>query len=220
MNKIGKITATIAALSVLVAVGCYRDSFGEEKQAPLSITEDQPTTTQIDQAEVDKAQLLEYKLSVNEVRREKRIKMLKEREYWQVPLDRDLQDYIKKLCKQYGVSEQLAYAVITVETGGTFNPNLISETNDWGLFQINGVNHDTLKAKLGISNFLNPYENAKAGVYMLGDLESKYGSDNVVLVAYNQGEGGMQSLASRGIYSTGYSNKVLRTAPTIKRVGE
>jgi soluble lytic murein transglycosylase-like protein len=138
---------------------------------------------------------------------QKERRSIKIKEYWKIPLSHDLQDYIRKLCKKYGVSEQLAYGVIRVESN--FNPNKISETNDYGLFQINVINRGWLGRKFNITNWFDPYQNAKAGVYMLGMLMKKYHDTNTVLMAYNLGEGGMRYLHSRGIWSTNYSRKVI-----------
>jgi soluble lytic murein transglycosylase-like protein len=134
---------------------------------------------------------------------------------WSVPLSPDLQKYISQQCKQNGVPEKLAYAVMDVETGGTYNPNKISTTGDYGLFQINVCNQPELRRKLGITDFLNPYQSVKAGTYMLGQLYRKYGNVNEVAMAYNCGEGGMLSAIRRGIYSTSYSRAVLDAMYTL-----
>jgi soluble lytic murein transglycosylase-like protein len=140
---------------------------------------------------------------------------IKIKEYWKVPLSHDLQDYIRKLCKKYGVSEQLAYGVIRVESN--FNPNKISETNDFGLFQINVVNRGWLGKRLNITNWFDPYQNSKAGIYLLGTLTKKYHDINTVLMAYNCGEGGMKYLHSIGVWSTNYSRKVIDAMSSLKR---
>ena len=66
----------------------------------------------------------------------------KQVEYFDVPLSKDLQDYIFTLCEQNNVPVALIMAMI--ETESSFRPNIISSTNDYGLMQINSVNHEWL----------------------------------------------------------------------------
>lgn len=126
---------------------------------------------------------------------------------WNVPISQALQDYIAVLCKEDGVSQELVYAVMSVETGDSYNPDLVSPTDDYGLFQINVVNRPWLSQKFGITNWFNPFQNSEAGIYMLGQLEKKYGNVNEVLLAYNNGEAGMESLIAQGIWNTDYTIK-------------
>ncbi|WJJ55332.1 hypothetical protein QB910_000088 [Dabrowskivirus KKP3916] len=134
--------------------------------------------------------------------------------YWQVPLSNDLQDYIRKLCNEYGVSERLAYGVI--ETESNFDPYKVSNTNDYGLFQINSVNRPWLAEKFGVTDWFNPFQNAECGVYMLSQLCHKYTNYSTVLIAYNCGEGGMEQLESEGVYSTQYSQTVEKNMESLK----
>lgn len=139
------------------------------------------------------------------------------KEYWDVPLSYKLQDYIHELCVQYGVDEELAYAVMQVESG--FDPNKISQTKDYGLFQINVINFNRLEEQLGITNFLDPFQSAKAGIYILSELQRQSSDRNFILTAYNRGVGGAMALKSRsGNFLTGYSQKVQTTIPTIKKI--
>ena len=130
------------------------------------------------------------------------------RRYLDVPLDKDLQSYIWSLCYNYDIVDyyELIYAVIEVESN--FNPLDISETNDYGLMQINVVNHEHLADVLGVTDFLDPYQNVHCGVYLLSLLLHKYSVDDA-LMAYNMGEYGASKLWSRGIHTTAYVNAVM-----------
>jgi soluble lytic murein transglycosylase-like protein len=99
----------------------------------------------------------------------------------------------------------------------TFNPDIISNTNDYGLMQINKVNHEWLTEKLGVTNYLNPYENIIAGMHILEDLFNKYENHSKVLMAYNMGEYGASNLWEQGIFQTQYSNKILELAATYEQ---
>ena len=130
--------------------------------------------------------------------------------YLDIPLDHDLQDYVWSLCCEYGVEEmyEIMYAVIKQES--QFDPTAISSTNDYGLMQINKSNHTWLSSELGIVDFLDPYENIHAGVYMLSSLIHKYDFNlNDALMAYNMGERNAGKLWRRGVHTTPYTEQVL-----------
>lgn len=118
--------------------------------------------------------------------------------------DECYQDYLYDLCVKYGVTEYYTLFIAQIYHESTFRTNLISSTNDYGLMQINVCNHSWLRNKLGISDFLDPYENMEAGVYMMSSYLHKYGDAEKALVCYNRGEGG-----AKGVSSTSYSRGVL-----------
>lgn len=121
------------------------------------------------------------------------------------------------LCNEYGVDYELALAVMVKESGG--NPTALNTKNrngtyDSGIMQINSTNHAWLSRELGIKDFNNPYDNMKAGVYML----SLFDYDNLhkTLMAYNMGEGTMQKLFNQGIMSSEYSRDVMTIYESLK----
>jgi hypothetical protein len=127
-----------------------------------------------------------------------------------VPMDEDLQEYVHYLSQGYDVEFSFVMAVIEHES--SFKADTISSTNDFGLMQINKVNHKWLTANLGINDFLDPYQNTKAGVHMLNDLFQKYEEPAKVLMAYNCGESGARKLWNQGIYETSYSRSIMKQA--------
>ena len=124
-----------------------------------------------------------------------------------VPLDRFLQEYLNGLCEENGVPFTLALAVIEAES--SYIPWTISDSDDYGLMQINTVCHDWLAETLGITDFLNPYQNVRAGIYILSGYLEKYGYESAALMAYNMGEAAAKRCWDSGIYSTDYSERVL-----------
>jgi soluble lytic murein transglycosylase-like protein len=130
--------------------------------------------------------------------------------YLDVPLDEELQDHIWNLCCAYDIEEhyELVYAVIYRES--SFRSNCKSSSS-WGLMQINKCNHENLSKKLGITDFLDPYQNVHAGIYMLSNLIHKYDDVTKALMAYNMGEGGASKLWRQGVYTTTYAKRVLAT---------
>ena len=122
-------------------------------------------------------------------------------------LSHDLQDYIYTLCQQNGVPYELIFGLMRVESG--FNPNAVSSTNDYGLCQINEINFGWLSKQYGITDFLDPYQNVLCGISILGSNIKNYGTYEKALMAYNMGGGGASSYWEQGIFSSGYSRKVM-----------
>mgnify|MGYP002537426860 CR=1 FL=1 len=122
-------------------------------------------------------------------------------EPWDIPLSDDLQQYIHNLCEKYDISYAMVIAMIDVESG--FNSKAVSSTNDYGLMQINSVNHkDNM-------DYLDPYDNVEQGIKALHRLAKKYNEADLVLMCWNCGETGAKKLWKQGIYSTEYSEKVI-----------
>lgn len=88
---------------------------------------------------------------------------------YDVPLSDDLQKYTQELCDKYDVSYELILAIIEKES--KYNSSLISETNDYGIMQINQSNFNQvrkyMKEEFGVNNFnwKDPYQNIAAGIY-------------------------------------------------------
>ncbi len=131
-----------------------------------------------------------------------------------VPIDcglsEDLQEYTYYLCEAYYIDFEFVMALMYTES--SFNADIVSGTNDYGLMQINKCNHAELTDKLGITDFTEPYQNIRAGVYILRRLFEKYDDAAKVCMAYNMGEYGASVLWEQGVYETAYSNKVLAKA--------
>lgn len=127
--------------------------------------------------------------------------------YYNVPLDTETQDYILEIAKKYGVRPELILAVIDVES--SFREDVISKTNDYGLMGINICNHDEMRMKLGITDFLDAKQNIHCGVHILSSHLKYTGSIEKALMCYNCGVTGARRLWKRGIVSTRYSRKVM-----------
>lgn len=125
-----------------------------------------------------------------------------------VPMDEDLQEFVFYLSQAYEMDFTLVMAVIQQES--EYNPNAISATDDYGLMQINKINHQYLKEQLGITDFTEPYGNIRAGMFILRKLFEKYESPSKVLMAYNMGETGASRLWEQGIFESNFSKSVLQ----------
>lgn len=125
-----------------------------------------------------------------------------------VPLPADVRAFILAEAERRGVPEALAWAVIEQESG--FDPAAISPTGDYGLMQINRRNHAWLRKELGVEDFLDPEQNAAAGLYLLGQhLKACDGDIHRALMRYNLGPTGAKRLWDKGIFSTEYSRQTV-----------
>lgn len=126
---------------------------------------------------------------------------------YDVPLSDSLQRFIYEICADEGVPVTLALAMIEHESG--FNPEVISSTDDYGLMQINTINHDWLEKKYRTADMLNPYQNVFCGITIIGSYLDKYEDYGQALMAYNMGNYGAQKAWDSGITSTPYSESIL-----------
>lgn len=124
-----------------------------------------------------------------------------------VPMDESLQEYIYWMADAYDIDFTFLMALIRNESN--FQADAISTTNDYGLMQINQKNHEWLSNAVGVTDFLDPYQNIQAGIYILGTLFEKYDDPHKVLMAYNMGESGASKLWDQGIYQSKYSQRVI-----------
>lgn len=125
-----------------------------------------------------------------------------------VPLDSDVQEFIYYLSKGYNMDFTFVMAIIQQESG--YKPDAVSNTDDYGLMQINKVNHGYITDEIGVINYLDPYENVRAGMFILRKLFEKYETPKKVLMAYNLGESGAKALWDKGVFETNYSKSVQR----------
>jgi len=126
-------------------------------------------------------------------------------EIYNVPLDDALQRYTYNLCVDYEIEEHYPLVLAVMWRESEFVPTLISKTNDYGLMQINKINHKWLSDKLEITDFLDEEQNIHAGVFMLSLYLHKYEDIDKALMVYNMGETGAKKRWDAGIYSTNYT---------------
>ena len=124
-----------------------------------------------------------------------------------IPLDAEVQRYLKDKCEEANIDYALVLGLIDTESN--FKASAISHTSDYGLMQINKCNHKFLSLKTGATDFTDPYQNIDAGIYMLTDLFEKYTEAELVLMAYHFGEDGAKKLWAQGKYTSAYSQAIL-----------
>lgn len=127
---------------------------------------------------------------------------------YDVPLSESLQRYIYEICADEQIPVSLIFAMIEHESG--FNPEIVSVTDDYGLMQINSVNHSWLKEDYRCADMMNPYQNVFCGVKIIGKYVEKYDGDyNKALMAYNMGDYGARKAWENGVESISYSTTIL-----------
>lgn len=123
-------------------------------------------------------------------------------------LKAEYQTLIQNWSKKYNLDPLLVEAVIMVESKG--KADTISSSEDYGLMQINKINHEWLGKKFGFSDFLNPNNNIHAGCYLLKSaLKQTDNNLNHALMVYNMGYSGAKNAWDEGRDSTEYSKKVI-----------
>lgn len=127
--------------------------------------------------------------------------------YFDVPLSHSLQRYIYEICADENVPVTLVYAMIEHES--QFNPEIVSKTDDYGLMQINEVNHTWLNEEYRCADMLDPYQNVFCGIKVIGSYIQNYNDYGLALMAYNMGDYGAKKAWENGIKSTSYSESVL-----------
>lgn len=110
--------------------------------------------------------------------------------YFDVPLERDLQDHIFAVCEASDFDPAILMAMIDRETD--FRPQLIGDNgNSYGLLQVSLKWHGWRMEKYGCKDLLNPYDNVLVAMDFINELrgrkEAKQYGLEWVLMAYNGG---------------------------------
>lgn len=134
---------------------------------------------------------------------------------YNIPLADELQEYTFSLCKENNLDYEMVLAMMDQESD--YKEKMISKTNDYGLMQINEVNHGWLKTELGIEDFLDAEQNILAGVRILSELTGKYEDPHQALMAYNNGEAGAKRLWGQGKTTSEYSRSIMARAEELRK---
>ena len=138
---------------------------------------------------------------------EEGLPVVNEVDYFDVPLSHSLQQYIYEICADNDMSVSLVIALIDQESN--FNPECVSDTNDYGLMQINECNFQWVKEDYNSVDMFNPYQNVYCGINILAGYLHKYDDDYTkALMCYNLGEYGASKAWENGIFCTDYTKAV------------
>ena len=119
----------------------------------------------------------------------------------QILYKKEYSEYVSKYSKEYGVEENLIYAIIKAESN--FNPKAVSHQNAKGLMQLmDGTAKEVAKKcqiKLKGDDILEPETNINLGTNYISTLIDKYGNIEVALAAYNAGSGNVDKWIKNGV---------------------
>lgn len=188
--KIARIEAWVVLLILFLGGGLIGFLVGKSQAKTIVKTETHTETIEVPVYEADK------------------LPEMSEVVFFDVPLSHSLQRYIYEVCADEEVPVTLVMAMVEHES--QFNPEVISKTNDYGLLQINAVNHETLAEQYRTADMLNPYQNIFCGVKIIGSYVKQYDGDYTkALMAYNMGAYGAAKAQESGITSTSYTETIL-----------
>lgn len=132
-----------------------------------------------------------------------------EMQFYDIPLDRDLQRHITEICDENGINPKLVFALIERESN--YNPNAIGdEGTSFGLMQVREMFHKDRMEKLCVEDLLDPYQNVIVGIDILKEKLDMYDTTYEALTAYNAGDTGAYELYfSKGIEGNDYAYEVV-----------
>ena len=121
------------------------------------------------------------------------------REYTPDPV---LQQMVYKYCQEFGIQGYEKTIMAQFWKESHFRSGTVSSTNDYGIAQINRCNHSRLRRELGITDFLDPEQSIKCGVYMMADHLRRNGfNESKALSQYNTGKPYNSTKYSRAVLS-------------------
>lgn len=120
------------------------------------------------------------------------------------PKPDEYDEFIARYSHEYGVSEDMIYAVIKTESN--FDSSAVSGKGATGLMQImpstfEWITTDLLREYLAPGMIYDPETNIKYGTYYLARLYRNFGDWNTAVAAYNAGEGNVSEWLKDPRYS-------------------
>ena len=117
-------------------------------------------------------------------------------EYAVYPKPDEYRQYVLKYSSEFGVPENLIWAVIKTESG--FDASAISDAGAVGLMQLteptfNEISNQRLKDGFDAGMRYDPETNIRYGTYYLSYLHARYSNWDTVLAAYNAGLGNVDN---------------------------
>lgn len=144
------------------------------------------------------------------------IQVKSENEYYDVPLDKSLQDHIFELCEEYEVDPAIVMSVIRKES--MYKSDAIGDSgNSFGLMQIQKRYHEARMERLDCDDLLDPYQNVEVGIDLLAELIDMDRGIEWALMCYNGGYAYANERRELGIVSA-YAETVLNTSKSLEKV--
>ena len=162
-------------------------------------------------------QVSEYKNKIDKLKQEN-IELSKYK-FYDIPLTYEQQKFVANLSGEFGLSFELIISMMKIESN--YQTDLISETSDYGIMQLNSKNHEFFAKLSGLKTYdvFNFYDNVTMGVNYLVYLRNnliKQGITNqedltiYLLNSYNMGEMGFKNYVKRtGMTTRVYNQKII-----------
>lgn len=129
--------------------------------------------------------------------------------------------YLVKEAKKYDINPYLVFELLSVETGGTFDPKLVGPETIYGRaygmsqFMKNTAPWIAEMAGLPYEEDLlfDPYYSIQLSLTYLDYLENRYGDWNKALTAYHRGMSGLETfIEAKGHAKSWYAKEILNNA--------
>lgn len=133
-----------------------------------------------------------------------------------VPLDVNIQWYINAQCEVKQIPTTLVLALIWQET--RYINDVVGSQGELGLMQVHPVNAAEVAKVLNVTNLLDPYQNCKAGLYILDRCMEQTDTLDKALMIYNLGYTGAKAQWQTGVCSTEFSRSVLAKMAELENV--
>ncbi len=132
------------------------------------------------------------------------------------PKPKEYVSLVEKYSEEYGVPEDLIYAVIKTES--SFDSSAVSSKGAIGLMQMmpatfEWLTRDILRDHHGVGMLYDPETNIKYGTYYLSRLYNRFGDWDTALAAYNGGEGNVSDWLSDSRYSKDGNKLIIDNIP-------
>lgn len=127
------------------------------------------------------------------------------RSIYQALYPRDYRQYVERYSHEYGVDENLVYAVIRIESN--FDPEAVSSVGAKGLMQMTEDAFDWVQYRMGdtsdvtYEDIFEPEIAIQYGTYMLHLLLTETGDEKLAICSYHAGMGNVSAWLSQEKYS-------------------
>lgn len=158
----------------------------------------------------------EYKNKIDELEQENA--ELSKYRFYDIPLTYEQQKFVADISEEFGLSFELIISMMKIESN--YQTDLISETNDYGIMQLNHNNHEFFAQLAGLENYdvFDFYDSVTMGVNYLAYLRDYWISQGItsqeelyfhVINSYNQGCMGYTLYKERtGLLTRSYDQKI------------
>lgn len=148
--------------------------------------------------------------------------------YYDIPITKEQQEFVIDLCKEVDLNFELIISMMKIESN--FQTDLISETSDYGIMQLNYKNHEFFAELSGLEtyNVYDFYDNVTMGINYLVYLRDnliKQGITNqedltiYLLNSYNMGEMGFKNYIKRTrVLTRVYDQKIIEYKGQLEQI--